>query len=105
MCVPEGNSRPYLAAVSKEAMAARILMPSSSTPTTETVMSALITNPLSRTASITSIRVPARSLVGSMYCVANFNSSPSAKDGEWTMEDGEQKMEDGSNFQLPISNF
>jgi hypothetical protein len=37
--VPVGNSRPYLAAVSKEATAARILTPKSSTPAMETAMS------------------------------------------------------------------
>ena len=66
MLVPEGNSSPYRAAVAKEARAALILMPRSSTPATETVMSALITSPLSRMTSITSAREPPapRSRVG-----------------------------------------
>jgi len=56
--VPDGKSNPYLAAVSKEAKAALILIPSSSTPATETAMSALITNPLSRILSMASAKPP-----------------------------------------------
>ena len=52
--VPEGNSRPYWAAVSKDATAALIFIPSNSTPTRDTEISALITIPLSRMRSITS---------------------------------------------------
>ena len=64
--VPEGNSSPYLAAVSNDARAALILIPSNSTPTTETVISALITRPLSSILSMTSARVPAVS-----FCACN----------------------------------
>lgn len=54
--VPDGNSSPYFAAVSKEARAALIFIPSSSTPATLIAMSALITNPLSKILSIASAR-------------------------------------------------
>lgn len=50
-----GNSNPYLAAVSNEASAAR--MPSSSTPATDTIMSALRTMPLSSSVSMTWVRL------------------------------------------------
>ena len=48
---------PNFAAVSKEAMLALILIPSSSVPAMDMAISALITMPLSRTLSIISARV------------------------------------------------
>jgi len=73
--VPDGNSRPYFAAVSNDASAALILMPSSSTPATETVMSALITNPLSSIRSIRSTRVVPVSRVGSIMDIFIVSSA------------------------------
>src|SRR5699024_5359918 len=57
MSVPSGNSSPYSAAVSNEAIAARSCTPSSSVSPIETTMSALITTPLSSSISTTSARL------------------------------------------------
>jgi hypothetical protein len=56
--VPDGNSSPYFAAVSKEAKAALTLIPSSSTPATAMETSAFITSPLSRILSMASAKPP-----------------------------------------------